>query len=357
MTSDKKDKNKFISYLKYAAPFILTGLLLYFAFKDVDVAQSLSLISQASILWLVIFIVTFFISHYLRALRWKVMIRSVKEDTSLLNLFGAVMIGYGVNCVVPRLGEVYRGLFLGRWENLSRTSMLGTIIIERFIDIFVLILSCVVSVFIYSGDLYVDVPWLKETLIIGFGLLFIVLLLLVFLVRKKEIFLKLTGMIFGKISTKVAEKISYILEMLTEGFSSIRGFKNYSFTIILSVVIMLVYALNAYFGFYILGMDKMQNVTFAMAWVLMTIGAFGVVIPTPGGTGSYHIIAISVLTGLYAFNIEISAAYAILTQFISYVSFIASALFFIYFINKRRSVKGASRENFFSVFKMNTDMK
>ena len=59
MTSDKKDKNKFISYLKYAAPFILTGLLLYFAFKDVDVAQSLSLISQASILWLVIFIVRF----------------------------------------------------------------------------------------------------------------------------------------------------------------------------------------------------------------------------------------------------------------------------------------------------------
>jgi hypothetical protein len=59
------------------------------------------------------------------------MIKPVKPDASTLNLFGALMIGYGINCVIPRLGELYRGLFLGNGKNISRTTMFGTVIVER----------------------------------------------------------------------------------------------------------------------------------------------------------------------------------------------------------------------------------
>ena len=51
------------------------------------------------------------------------------------------MVGYGVNCVTPKLGEVTRAVLLGKWEKLSRSSMFGTVILERVIDLISLGLS------------------------------------------------------------------------------------------------------------------------------------------------------------------------------------------------------------------------
>jgi len=87
-----------------------------------------------------------------------------------------------------------------------------------------------------------------------------------------------------------------------------------------------------------------------MAWVFMAISAYGVLIPTPGGTGSYHLISIFVLSELYHFSYEVSAAYAILTHFIQFFVFIITTIVMIYWINKIQVRKGAKSEDFFSVF-------
>ena len=102
-----------------------------------------------------------------------------------------------------------------------------------------------------------------------------------------------------------------------------------------------------------LGMEKITDVTFSMAWVFMTISAYGVLIPTPGGTGSYHIISIFVLSQLYSLSYEVSAAYAILTHFIQYVVFILSTIGLVLLINNIRIRKGEKGENFLSVFNSN----
>ncbi len=158
--------------LTYLFPLVLMVLFLYLAFKNIDFGRVIEILKTISITWLLVYFVVWLLSHIVRAYRWKIITRSVKESTSLLNLFGATMVGYGVNCIVPRLGELYRGLFLGRWENISRSSMVGTIILERVIDILVLGFSVLISVAIYSGDLLEEVTWLKSTLYIGFILIF-----------------------------------------------------------------------------------------------------------------------------------------------------------------------------------------
>lgn len=292
----------------------------------------------------------FFVSHYIRALRWKVMIKSVKSDTSVFNLFGAVMIGYGVNCVIPRLGEVYRGLFIGRWEGISRTTMFGTVIIERIIDIGSFALASLISVYIFPGNLFGEVVWLKASLMIGFGLIFIITIIIVFIVKYEQKFGYAIVKLLGKFSTKLSEKFSEIFSTLISGLSSIQDGKSILIVTLYTAVILFLYALNSYFGFFMLDMQTYGNVDFAMAWVFMTISAYGVIIPTPGGTGSYHIISIFVLTQLYNFEYELSAAYALLTHFISYVIFIGSTIGIIYWINKVREKKGIKKENFLSVF-------
>jgi len=339
------------SLAKYLLPLLLMLLFLYLAFNNIDFAKVLDILKTISISWLLLYIFVWFLSHVVRAYRWKSIIHSVKEDASMLNLFGATMVGYGVNCVVPRLGELYRGLFLGKWENISRSSMVGTIVLERVIDILVLGFSVLLSVVIYSGDLYAKVTWLKSTLYLGFFMIFLAILFLFLLVKFKEKFYNAILVVVGKISTKFADGLARIFHLLTDGFASIKDGKNFISVIFLSALIMFLYALTAYVGFHILHMEQIQSVSLSMAWIVMTISAFGVIIPTPGATGSYHLIVIFVLVQLFSFSSEISGAYALLTHAITYVLFIASTFSLTYIINRKQEAKKLPVANFITVFK------
>ena len=312
----------------------LSAVFLYIAFYNEDFNRILTILSNASVFWIVILVITMIISHYIRAVRWKVILHSVKPDVSIWNLFGALMVGYGVSCVIPRVGEVSRAVLIGKWEKLSRSSMFGTVILERVIDVIFLGLAVIVSVLIWSEDLYVSFPWLKTTLYITAFLMAFVVLFIYLLVKFREKFYGLIIKILGKISGKIAHKAAYVFDMLTQGFGSLRGFRNYVYTIVLSIVIMMIYALNAYVGFYILGMQNIRHVTYAMAWVLMSISAIGVVIPTPGAIGSYEALSKLALVLLFGFGESISLAYAIITHLVSYFLFIFSGLLSFFLLNR-----------------------
>ncbi len=350
MTSDKKN-NQLTKYLSLFFTFLLTVIFLFIAFRNVDLKKSLQLISQISLLNISIYLIVFFASHYARAIRWKYMLLSIKKDVSLNHLFGSVMVSYGVSCVVPRAGEIYRALFLGKWENISRSTVLGTIVIERIIDITIFAFASLVSVSLYSGNLYEEITWLKSSLIIGFALIFFTIVFLIILVQNQERFRRWIIILSNKLSPKISEKLNSLFDTLIEGFSSIKKSKHIIAVIVWSLIIILLYALNSYVGFFMFDMHNQNDINFISAWIFMTISSFGVLIPTPGGTGSYHAIAIFVLTQIYHFSNDVGAAYAILTHFLSYFAFVISTLLIIYFFNLQRSKKGLPKENFISVFK------
>ena len=333
MTSGKKERHiAKRDVINFILSLILTAVFLYIAFYDVNFGEVLDQVSKASLFWVIIFIIVLLLSHFLRAIRWKVIISSVKPDASLKNLFGSLMVGYGVNCVIPRLGEITRAVLLGKWERISRSSMFGTVIVERVIDIIFLGLSVIVAALIYSGNLYLSFPWLKTTLYITSALIAVFLVFILMVVRFKEKFYGAIVKLLGRISEKLAHKAGYIFKMLTEGFASLKGTRNYVLTFLLSVLIMLFYALNAYVGMIMIGLP---HVTFAMAWILMSISAIGVVIPTPGGTGSYHALAKSALVLLFGYGEVISLAYAFLTHIISYLLFIILSLIIFFVLNRQ----------------------
>jgi len=337
LTLDKAKNSKLLkSFLNYGLSGILAVVFLYIAFYNVNFGEVLNLVSKASIGWVILFIVSFFLGHVIRTLRWKVILSSVKPDASFKHLFGALMVGYGVNCITPKLGEVTRAVVIGKWENLSRSSMLGTVIVERVIDIISLGLAVLVSAYVWRESLYENFPWLESTLYITGVMMLIVILLIYLTVTYREKFYGSIIRLFSKISDNYAHKLAHIFEMLTEGFSSLKGTRNYIYTVMLTLVLLLVYSLSSYLGFFMLSMNELAPVTFQMGWVLMSIAAIGVVIPTPGATGSYHTLAKSTLVMLFGFGDTISAAYAFLTHIISYFIFILTALIVYFLFDKRR---------------------
>lgn len=347
MTPDKTP-HKYGKAVKYIFSIFLSVIFLYFAFQNVNVSDVFYHISRASVFWIFIFVVVNLTSHWIRALRWKVILRSVKKDTSVKNLFGAIMVGYGVNCAVPRLGEVSRAVLVGKWENLSRSSMLGAVIVERVIDIIFLALAVIVSALLWSENLYDKFPWLKSSIYISLILMGFIIVFFYLMIKFRDRFYGIIIKLLGRISEKLAQKAGHIFEMLTLGFGSLKGRKNYLLTILLSVLIMLLYALNSYVGFFTIGLQNIKPVTFEMGWIVMSISAIGVVIPTPGGTGSYHVLATSALVLLFGFGHDISLAYAVLTHGISYFLFIFSAVAVYLIIDKRH-------DNFFKVAEKELD--
>jgi uncharacterized protein (TIRG00374 family) len=326
----------------------LAALFLYLAFSDVNFGEVMELVSEASFFWIIVFAVASMIAHYIRTLRWKVILHSVKPDAKIKNLFAALMIGYGVNSITPKLGEVTRAIMIGNYENLSRSSMFGTVIVERVIDIIALGTAVLISAFLWGSNLYETFPWLESTLYISALLMLAIIFAIVLSVKLKERFYGVLIKFVGKISQKFAEKLAYIFEMLIQGFTSLKGTRNYILTIITTIVLLLVYALTSYIGFFMLDMQTSREVTYTMGWVVMSISAIGVVIPTPGATGSYHALAMSTLVLLFGFSETISAAYAFLTHIISYFLFIATALLMFFLFNKQHA-------SLLNIFKTNTD--
>jgi uncharacterized protein (TIRG00374 family) len=335
LISGDKPKSRLKGILNYTLSLILAAAFLYLAFYDVNFGEVLGIVSNASLLWIFVFIAVLMFAHYLRAVRWKIISSSVKRDISVKNLFGAIMVGYGVNCVVPRLGEISKAVLVGKWENLSRSSMFGTVILERVIDVMFLGFSVLVAMIFYSDRIIANFPWLQTSLYITFFFVIVVILFFYLAIRYKGKFYDVVVKFLGRFSEKFAHKVAYIFQMLGDGFGSLKGTKNYVMTFSLSALIMILYALSSYVGFFIVDMQMIKPVSFQMAWVFMSISAIGVVIPTPGGTGSYHALAKSTLVLLFGFSEVVSLAYAFLTHIITYFLYIFSALIVFFVINKQ----------------------
>lgn len=107
--------------------------------------------------WLVLALVIGFFSHLVRAIRWRILLDPMGYHPRLSNTFFAVMIGYFANMALPRLGEVTRCGILNRYEKIPINKSIGTVIVERSIDMVVFIILFLVNLFIFFDKLEVYV--------------------------------------------------------------------------------------------------------------------------------------------------------------------------------------------------------
>lgn len=306
----------------------LTVLFVFIAFYGIDLDKLLEYIGHASLFWILVFIILSLLSHYFRAVRWRVILHNIKPGISSFHLFNSVMLGYGVNNIIPRLGEISRAVSIGYTEQISRTSVLGTIVIERVLDILLFGAAVLISLIIYNGSISYSLPWLNSLLITGSISIGAILAVIFFLVKYKEKYI--TKFFPGKFGAKLS---GMFLKLIT-GLSSLRGAKNYIYAALTSIMIMVLYALTSYAGFRALDIRYGGNY-FEMAWVVMSIGAIGVMIPTPGGIGSYHTITKAVMVTLYGIDPVASLAFATVTHGISYLTQVGSAIIVFFYLRHR----------------------
>lgn len=150
MSSPKK---KILRVLNFFL-FLSVGLLLmYFAFKGIDLENFWHNLKQANFLWVILALILALTSHLVRAYRWNLLIEPIGYKPRLLYTFYAVLIGYLANLAFPRIGEVTRCASLNRSDKIPLDSLLGTVIAERAIDLVSLVVL-LMAVFLIRVEFY-----------------------------------------------------------------------------------------------------------------------------------------------------------------------------------------------------------
>jgi uncharacterized membrane protein YbhN (UPF0104 family) len=215
----------------------------------------------------------------------------------LVNTFFAVMIGYLANLAVPRLGEVLKCTILGKYEKVPADKLVGTILIERAIDVVSLMIVFVIAI---ASQANIIGSYAKTTLKNNFltddysGILIKLTILLSSLV----IFYFLLKFIFNKYGEiGIIKKINTLFKGVGAGLSSIKNLENKSTFIFHSIFIWLCYAAGTYIGFFVI--PETSNLPIAATFPVLAFASIGMII-TPGGIGSYQwfIMGVMVLYGI-----------------------------------------------------------
>src|SRR6476469_2520928 len=123
---------------------------LAFVLGGTDLAETANVLSRADLRWVALALVLYSFDLACRALRWQRLLRPIAH-VRYLPMFSYLLVGYLANNILPaRLGELVRSHYLGDREGISRTSALGTDVVERVVDLVACVAIASVSLLVLN---------------------------------------------------------------------------------------------------------------------------------------------------------------------------------------------------------------
>ena len=324
-----------LKILKFLAFFTLGAFIFWLIYKDQDIERIKSVLkNEVKYFWILVSLVVGLLSHISRTLRWGLMIEPIGHKPRFINTFLAVMVGYLMNMAFPRMGEISRCGVLSKYEKISFTKLIGTVVAERLVDVISLLILLGIVFFSQFGKMLnfikqnpemqekLDAVFTSPYLIVGVIILFI----LFFIFRK------------AFKHTAVFKKIIDILKNFKEGFISIRSIKRKGWFYFHSVFIWVLYYFMLYTIFF--AFDFTSNLGPIAGLTTFVMASFGMVAPVQGGIGAWHFMAIEALS-LYGVANENGIIFAFvahgsMTAMIIIIGIIS--LLVLPFINQRNDI-------------------
>ena len=296
-------KVKLLTIFKYFFFFLLGGFFIWLSVKNIN-QENWEQIKHAVLRgrkWILIPVFIFlFIAHYSRAKRWKLLMEPLGYRPSDFNVFAAVMIGYLVNAGAPRLGEVFKCTLLARYEKVRVDKLIGTILVERAVDLVSLIIVFVLALIVH-GDIFGQFAKdLLTTLFhdktgnlsipkmgLALGILLFLLLVFYFILKR-----------FGHID--LVARVKRVVKNILHGLASIRDLQHKRWFIFHSLLIWSMYLLSTTAGLFAL--RETQYLGVGAGLTVLAVGSIAMIL-TPNGIGAYPLL-IAQLLGLYGLNAD-----------------------------------------------------
>ncbi len=289
-------KQNLYKSLKFLSFFLLGILIFWIVYKDQDINRIKSILTnEVNYFWIIVSVFLGLLSHISRTLRWNLMIEPLGQKPRTLNTFLAVMIGYLMNLALPRMGEISRCGVLARYEKIPFTKLIGTVVLERLIDMLTLLLILAIVVFTQFGQVVEFLnnnPEVKEKLVKILSSPFLIggivgLMALIWFSRKRIR------------QSSIVQKILGFVNQFVEGFRSIRNIRNIGAFIFHSLFIWFLYYVMLYCVFFSFGFTSHLGPLAGLT--VFVLGSFGMVAPVQGGIGAWHFM---VIEGLALYGVE-----------------------------------------------------
>ena len=301
--------------------------LLYFAFKGVDLKAVGKEMGSAKLEWIGLSMLVGLGAVVSRGMRWKLVLDSMGYRSTSWRTSYAIGIGYLINMVFPRAGEVARATALRRSDKIPVDVLLGTIIVERLIDLIIVSILLGLTLILTYPELQKllastqgsqpaanegEIPWIWITL---------ALIMLATWFLRKRFFESAPG-----------QKVKSFLRGLSKGFTSIVRLDNPWAYLGHTVFIWASYFVMIYVCFF--AMPATENIEVDQSLFVMMAASMGIVVPVPGGVGAYHYLvakALEVLSVPYpeglAFATLVHASQTIMLMSTGVIGFIGLSRF------------------------------
>ena len=163
------------------AGIILSLLLLVLAFWNVDFAQIVGVLRGADVMIVAAVALINFGLVALKAFRWKIVLSSTKR-VPFTTVFLTTLVGFMANNVLPaRAGELVRIIALGKKAGISKTTVLGTLVLDRVFE------GVGMFVVLVALPFMLETPdWMRQGTLVFVIMMTAILALLILLVRSES---------------------------------------------------------------------------------------------------------------------------------------------------------------------------
>jgi uncharacterized protein (TIRG00374 family) len=288
--------------------FAISTLFVYLSFKGIDFEGVTHGFKAAKPMYIIVTLVLLILLQVLRSYRWGVILSPVKK-VDQFSLFSVTCVGFLAIVAIPaRIGELARPYLISTQKDITMTSALGSIVVERLFD------SLAVLITFFVLFLFIPLPtWLINAALFFFAVTLVCVGIIILLLVKKKATLDALAPLLRRLPDTLHHKLITSAGHLIDGFGILAGGRLIPYIALLSLAIWLIDAVAIYSLFYAFEFDLPLSAAFA----LMVVIVMGIVIPTaPGYIGNWHYFTI---LGLALFGISRTSAltYGIVLHFLS----------------------------------------
>lgn len=294
-------------------------------------------------LYLVGGVALIYVDYILRAVRWKILLRPVKE-TAASRLVAPTMIGFTGLALLGRPGEFIRPYLIARKENLTMSSQLAVWIVERIFDMGAFALIMAVNI-LWNASTLQELPgfagaparsiagfqvsafgWFRASAI---GLLVVVALasLLAFRIRKNparasELFRR----VLGKISPKLGDAVYHRVHAFGEGLNTVKDFRSFLQLTGLSLVIWIFIGFAYVLVTHAYAIHKLSRLTLSHVLLLTAGSVAGGLLQIPVVGGGSQLATITILHKIFYLPPEIATSCGIMLWLVNFMSVVPAGL-------------------------------
>jgi len=282
----------------------VSAVFLLWALQGLDLKQVFTYLQRGNYLWLIPSVAVYFLAVLVRTWRWDYLLRPLKR-ISIRRLFPVVVIGYMGNNIFPfRIGELLRAYVLKRNEDVSISSSLATIVVERIFDG----LTMLLFVFVALPTVPSLPDGLRYIVIVG-GVLFLgALVIFLFLAAKPNVAARIySPLIDHLLPKKYGVKLRGFIERFILGLAALRDVRQVFMIFFTSILIWLLETVKYWFVMHAFDMQ----LSFFTLMLMNGIVNLSTTLPAaPGYIGTFDAPGIAVLV---AFGVarELATAYTL----------------------------------------------